>query len=646
MKLKIRHPVIDPFLDFRRIRREIVVIFGVLCINSLVFGQSLNITPTTNTGDTGKQVRVIAKRGSYTALDTSVMLGETVSANYGSVGVDDFDFNIPASSVVGLGNNVTNDGNIYPFLNGQSNNVDYRVFDITGRNVTKNSRFSTGAYFLQVFNKSSGEILGTERFLNYSGKLTVEFKETPKQHLGKISNDTDSLLVFYEGNDMQLEPFKEAISIPEGISEFPVELERTLRTPTININNTPQNPTIDTTYTLTLQTSSPDYDSGNISLGVEQINGTAPHLFNNIDTLLINPTTAGYNTFRLTATDNRGLEQTANIELDITSEKYKLLLTKLFNGLGLPREGIDATLLGYTIRTQANGIAEFEFQNGTNLNELDSIDLDDTILGNLQEGLGPFAAMRIGIKPELVNTNETHTQQTFTDEMMRQNPNYWDTYVWANQLDREFYLLALMLNDNHIIIRRGSIETGFTDMLHYSPEHHSGTGDNTADYREYTTIVFDSIRTAIENLSKDELGNGNTPLTFINVAPADSQQAINHGNVFDFSHTSSGGKYIQFEVDQETGIPYITTSAQYINKGLLYNSLLKDMFHELGRAVAYSGITPYSPEHITDVMSNGDVRPHDMAGYYTMMNVDPKLFLKIRNLRSILPASEPYWPSN
>ena len=54
-------------------------------MTSLANAQILNIRPTTNTGDTGKQVRVIAKRGEYIALDTSVMLGESVSANYGSV---------------------------------------------------------------------------------------------------------------------------------------------------------------------------------------------------------------------------------------------------------------------------------------------------------------------------------------------------------------------------------------------------------------------------------------------------------------------------------------------------------------------------------------------------------------------------------
>ncbi len=610
---------------------------------SSIFGQSLIITPTTNTGDTGKQVRVIAKRGSYTALDTSVMLGESVSANYGTVGVDKFDFNIPASSVVGLGNSVTNDGNVYPFLNGQTNNATYRVFDITGRNVTGSEQYAIGTYFLQVIDKLSGSILGTERFINYSGKLNVNFREAPRQYLGKITiEDADSLLVYYENDDMQIEPFRAEVSVPaNGSVDFPVELERTLRTPTLNINNVPDNPTL-ANYIMTLLASSPDYDGGAISLDLEQISGTAPFSFNGIDTLLVNPTTAGYNLFRVTATDDRGLEQTANIELDVASETYKILLTKLFNGLGLPREGIDVTLGDKMIRTGPDGFAEFQFPTDYGLNEFDSLELDDNILGNLQDGTGPFAAMRIGVKPELVNTGEAHTQQTFTDEMMRQNPNYWDNYVWANQLDREFYLLDLMFATPYIFARRGNLEDGFTDLLHYSPEF----SNVSADYREYSQLVIDSIATAIENLSKDELGNGNNPFTFINVAPEDSTLAIEHGNTFDYSQDYSRLKYINMDIDNENQIWYIRNAGEYINSGLTGNALFKNMFHELGRAVAYSNISPYSPDAIPDVMRNGDVQPHDMAGYYVMMNMDPHFFLKVKNLRSILPASEPYWPNN
>ena len=67
------------------------------------------------------------------------------------------------------------------------------------------------------------------------------------------------------------------------------------------------------------------------------------------------------------------------------------------------------------------------------------------------------------------------------------------------------------------------------------------------------------------------------------------------------------------------------------------------MAHELGRAVGYVNLTPYSPEHSDDVMGTAGIQPHDMVGYYFIMNADPYLFLHIRNLRSILPNCEPYW---
>ena len=420
-----------------------------------------------------------------------------------------------------------------------------------------------------------------------------------------------------------------------------VELVRTLRSPILEIDNIPENPTIDTEYIMSLNATSQDYDGGEVSLDLEHITGDSiTFYFNGIDTFALNPHTRGYYTFRLTATDDRGLNQETNLNFDVQSKTYKILLTKLFNGLGLPREGLDVTLGNKIIRTGSNGLAEFEFPTDYGLNELDSIDIDDNILGNLQDNTGPFAAMRIGIKPELVNSDEAHTQQTFTDEMMRQNPNYWDAYVWDNQLDREFYLLDMMFFPPYTIPRRGSIEEGFTSMLHYSPAFNNGI----VDYREYTQLTIDSIRTAITALALNENGEGNTPLTFIHVAPEGSMQAIQHGNTFDFSRSHSGGAYMIGFTDPETGLRYITRSGQYINNGLSGNYLFKDMFHELGRAIAYVNVTPYSPDAIEDVMGIGDVQPHDMIGYYTMMNIDSKFFSKVKNLRSILPNSEPWWP--
>ena len=102
-------------------------------------------------------------------------------------------FKLPGTKLVGIGNNVSDNGTIYPFLNGKNTNTDYRVFDILGRNITTSNNFSNGKYFLQVFDKITGDILGTQGFINYGGKLNVEFKIAPTQYLGKITReDADS----------------------------------------------------------------------------------------------------------------------------------------------------------------------------------------------------------------------------------------------------------------------------------------------------------------------------------------------------------------------------------------------------------------------------------------------------------------------
>ena len=104
---------------------------------------------------------------------------------------------------------------------------------------------------------------------------------------------------------------------------------------------------------------------------------------------------------------------------------------------------------------------------------------------------------------------------------MKDNPNYWTNYIWANQIDREFYLRnmtrPISLGVEPFIYRYGSPEEGFRDLLHYSPEHTNGSG---SDYRWFTSVVFDSLNRAVEELSKDENGNGNTPYNYYDVSTA------------------------------------------------------------------------------------------------------------------------------
>ncbi len=623
----------------------------ILSLLTFSYAGGFQGTITSSLGDQVAGAHILGKHGNTVVVDTFANDAGEYLLNWSTVGIaGGIDFKLPSTKLTALGNSITSDGRVYPFLDGSPDNVAYRVYDLSGREVTDSPVYAQGKYFLQVFNQASGKILGVKPFVYLDGNgLDVQFKvdiRSPNS-LAKAMEDTDSLIVEYTGSGMLLERYAEAVVVPESFETRDIVLTRTLQNIVIEFSNIPANPTIDTTYVIIINAVSPDYDNHITDLDVFHLSGDSINYeFNGIDSLVISPHTQGDHEFYVLANDENS-HRSRTIELGVESQIYSVALKILFNGLGLPRADIDVSLRNKIIRTGTDGLATFEFPTSSVLTETDSIDLDDNVLGNLQDGAGPFAAMRFGLFQELVDTDDAHTIQTFTDEMMRQDANYWDDYVWANQLDREFYLTSLFaLPDGRpfIFAKRGSIENGFTDLFHYSPEF---TNVNSADYRAATDVIIDSIRTAIEDLANDEELNGNVPITFINVALEDSMQAIEHGNTFDFSRSNSAMKYMNLEQDTETGQWYVTTTGQYINRNLAPgNALEKDIGHELGRAVKYVNLTPYSPDAVEDVMGSGDVQPHDMAGYYFMLNADPKLFLKIRNIRSVVPASEPYWPTN
>ena len=613
---------------------------------SISLAQILTGTLSTTENDVNKPVRVIAKHGDLVVLDSTFLLGETYTADWSTVGVDRFDYQLPRPKLLGIANSVSSDGNIYALVSGDLNQVSYRVYDIQGRELQTKSNIPAGKYFLQLLNKSNGEFLGVQSFVLFNHQLNVEIKSSVSEtRLLKPAEDVDSLIVVYEDDDMELIPYREAVVVPaNGSNQLDIELVRNRRGPVIHFSNVPESPTIDTTYIIGIEAISPDYDDQVTEIDVFHLLGdTIQYEFNGIDSLLISPHTQGDHEFHVlvnTQFSHRG----RNIEFNIQSQSYKIVVTKLFHGLGLPRSGLDVALLGKVLRTAEDGLAAFEFPTTTLLEETDSLDIDDNILGNLQDGIGPFAAMRFPIKVDLLNSAEADTIQTFTEPMLLQDSSYWENYVWDNQIDREFYLQTLMINNDFTVAQRGNIELGLTDLWHYSPQYVNGSN---VDYREVTQSIIDSIAQAILSLSLDDEQNGLNPRTFVNVALEDSALGIANGNTFDFSQAASQEKYWQSDMDPETGIHYITLSGQYVTTGGGEELIAKHMAHELGRAVGYSVLTPYDPEHpeyIPDVMRNGTIQPHDLIGFYMMMNMDQKLIEKLRDIRTLTPQSDPYWP--
>ncbi len=568
------------------------------------------------------------------------------------VGVDPFDLKLPGTRLLGLGNSVSSDGHITAYFNGATDRIDFNVYDIRGREVSGSSHFTQGKYFLRAFDKETGKNLGVRSFVLMSDRLQIELisDQTKPGLLGKSLTDQDSLIVELDREDFKIERWAGMVHLTDDYQVIDPVVIRKLQSPELHITRFPDSVTIDTVYTLLVDAFNPDYDCSITDLYFEQISGDSVNsTFNGSDTLELTFLKRGSYSFRLTATDTRGEQVTEDLVFDVSSLHYSLALTKLLYGLGLPRAGIDVGLCGKTIRTGADGLAEFEFPVGYGLSILDSVTLEDNILGSLQKGTGPFVEFKFPIKTEYVNSEVPHVVQTFTDEMTRRNPDYWDDYVWANQADREFYLLGLVFNQTYVLARRGSVEDGYTDLFHYSPEHYYNYGEGITDYRAVNQIILDSIHTAIDDLAKDDDFNGGVPFNFVNVSPDDSMLAIDHGNTFDYSRTNSSGKYKIIEVDPLTGFPYITRSGQYVNGGAGELAVAKVMAHELGRAIAYVAVSPYDPDHpeyINDVMLNGCIRPHDMVGYYFMMNANQDFFLMVRDLRSILPNSEPYFPDN
>ncbi|MCK5682732.1 hypothetical protein KAJ27_01365, partial [bacterium] len=173
---------------------------------------------------------------------------------------------------------------------------------------------------------------------------------------------------------------------------------------------------------------------------------------------------------------------------------------------------------------------------------------------------------------------------------------------------------------------------------HYS----SNPPTEDTNFRLQTQMVIDTINYYIQALA----GENKNPFTIVNVSGTnDSLKAINNGNIFDFSETNSRLKFTYFDDDYVNEISYIKNIGEYVDGNTSSTPLRKIMAHELGRAVSYGNLTPNETGKTLDIMSSGtgQLQPHDHSGFYFMLNAKPHFWRKIKNLRSIVPQSVPYW---
>ena len=643
---------------------------------SLAFAGGFYGNLITTEGDTLYNARITAKTG-------STVVNETYSDEDGRYQISWSTNRIsPALSrpFLSIGNNVSYDGTLFAFVD-QPENCGYSIIDITGRDVTHRGRYAGGMYFLRVYDKTTGDIVGTQKFISFSPRIHVEFQAVPRTYILQKASDNDSLIVEYPHDDMCVATYREHVTLPENLEEKHIILNRTRREPTIEFTQKPDTLTIDTLYTLTTHAYNKDYDANITSIKLENIIGETDTINHENNTLTIKANKGQEYTLQFRITDDQQGNNLENLKLNIQSDKYTIILTKLFHGLGQPRENLTVTLKNKTKTTKQDGKAEFHYPIGTLTKNLgvrfyafppeweeirvpystDSIYVTDNILGTLQEGTGPFAEMHFDINPQAIDNGGIYaietifgpvmmdskdsrpdTIQTITEPLMQQNPDYWNDYVWANQLEREFYLLGLDYNHEkpYIFPQWGSVKEGRTHLYHYSPEYYAefDYGRDSIDYRLQTRIVIDTLSQAINKIAKDQNNNGKTPYNIINLSESqDSMKAIQKGNTFDFTKDYSQLKYANYEQDEITGIWYINNAGEYVMGGAASPSIQRVMAHELGRAVNYSNITPYGEEKIPDIMRNGQLQPHDYYGFYFTLNADPKIFQKITDKEKIMP---------
>jgi hypothetical protein len=601
----------------------------ILLTTGFLSAQSLTGTITTTEGDVDKPVRVIAKRGDLIAMDSTFLLGETYTADWSTVGVDKFAYQLPQPKLLGIANSVSSDGNVYPIVSGDPGLVSYRVYDIQGRELRSMSNIPAGKYFLQLMNKSNGDLLGVQSFVLLNHQLNVQFKSnTATSRLSKPAEDGDSLIVIYEADDMVLEPYREAVIAPaSGVTQLDIELVRNRRGPLIYFYNEPESPTIDTTYLITIDAIAPDYDDQIADVDVFHLFGDSiQYEFNDIDSLRVSPHTRGDHEFHVlvnTLFSHRG----RNIELGVESHSHVVQTLDFFGNLGGPYPDLEVWLRGKLQMTDENGVAMIEVSTTAGaLSIIDSVEVyhptNDTT----------FYAMQLPVDTAV----DTQKVQTYTD---RNGPSYWAGWPWVHQWNREAYTAAMNLNPDFQFIKFGNIEDDQADTIFvYCPDFISGPeGHPLRMY--YRPVIADEI----DNLNQ-KLGNRAGPgrqskvhFQLLENTVADSMLADSAGILLHFEGTHNHTENA-YEMDASQDLLYITATDAYIHNAIGNDNiqrLINLFYHEAihhgtGLLVhsPYNHGNPGNQENMSSALY--PIQEHELDGLFTRYHFEPS---HIRNFQ-------------
>lgn len=577
-------------------------------------------TVTSSLGDQVAGAHIIGKHGNTVVVDTFANDAGEYLLNWSTVGIaGGIAFKLPSTKLTALGNSITSDGRVYPFLDGSPDNVGYRVYDLSGREVTDSPVYAQGKYFLQVFNKTTGKVLGVESFIYLDGNgLEVQFKadlHSPNS-LAKAMEDIDSLIVEYTGSGMLLERYAEAVVVPESYETRDIVLERTLQGIAIEFFGVPENPTIDTTYVIIINAVSPDYDNHITDVDVFHLSGDSINYeFNGVDSLVISPHTQGDHVFHVLANDEHS-HRGRNIELAVESQSHLVQTLDFFYNLDEPYPGLEVYLRDKYSLTDIDGVAKLEFPT-----TVPALTMQDSIEIYHPTNDTTFYNMRLPANTVV----DTQRVQMLTDP---NGPSYWTGWSWNHLWHSISWLGGIPNNPGYKILRFGDLENGVADTIFvYCPNY---TSPNGLDYKP---IVQELLNQRNEDLD-ERAGPGRQSRTHFHLlenTQEDSLFAADHGMMLHFEEGQTNHTGLTLDFDDTEA--YIKNVDAFVNYNILPNDFgiqgLKNLVnHEMiGHGLGDLGHTPYNQDNVENqenmnVGAGYTLKEHEKDRIFTKLNFD------------------------
>ena len=353
--------------------------------------------------------------------------------------------------------------------------------------------------------------------------------------------------------------------------------------------------------------------------------------YNGADSLVISPHTHGDHEFHVLATgefSHRG----RNIELNVQSQTYEVIFTKLFYNLGGPAPGLAGSLETQTAYSDATGLMQFEFANNT-LTGNENIVITNPNEGSIQDGTGRFYNMEFQINPDVIDT-----VMTITDPF---DSTYYADFPYDHLLQALSHHFATDLygiseEENHYFLRQGDLENGQRFITGvYSPEHFTDI-----EYREEAdSLITHILEPSFFNFS----GDFNNPAR-LELLPLGDQyltDATNNGHVFDYSETGSHTEN-NYDGNTDEGLLFIKSSAEFIKNNIGEinggaSNIRRHMAKELFRGHGALRATPGIAGTTQDIMNGGELQDHNIAELYLIHNLSATNFRIIQDFSEILP---------